>query len=279
VAEAPRGTLSHWVVIRNGKISNYQAVVPTTWNASPRDNEGNPGPYEASLPGTPVADAEKPLEILRTVHSFDPCMACACHTFDSYDQQIAQVKVLKGVTKKVIIAGIGNVLLGDDGLGPYVIEHLGASYDIGPEVELVDAGTPALDFALYFANADMLLVIDAVRSGAPAGTLLRYSRNDILRGHAPLRIDAHSPALVHALMVGDFASASPSEVLLIGAAVGNTEPGTQLTDDVRAAVPALMEMIAEAIRAQGISMTPALVPRVAHTWWESERPGANGSAC
>jgi hydrogenase large subunit len=92
--EAPRGTLSHWVVVRDGKIQNYQAVVPTTWNASPRDNKGNPGPYEASLIGTPVADAEKPLEILRTVHSFDPCMACACHTFDPEGNEVAQVKVL-----------------------------------------------------------------------------------------------------------------------------------------------------------------------------------------
>jgi hydrogenase large subunit len=92
--EAPRGTLSHWVVVRDGKLKNYQAVVPTTWNASPRDEKGNPGPYEASLLNNPVADAEKPLELLRTVHSFDPCMACACHTFDPDGNEIAQVKVL-----------------------------------------------------------------------------------------------------------------------------------------------------------------------------------------
>jgi len=92
--EAPRGTLSHWVVLRNGRLSNYQAVVPTTWNASPRDNHGVPGPYEASLLGNPVIDAEKPLEVLRTVHSFDPCMACACHTYDPSGKPIATVKVL-----------------------------------------------------------------------------------------------------------------------------------------------------------------------------------------
>jgi hydrogenase large subunit len=92
--EAPRGTLSHWVVIKNGVLSNYQAVVPTTWNASPRDEGGLPGPYEASLVGTPVANAEQPLELLRTVHSFDPCMACACHTLDPSGRTIATVKVL-----------------------------------------------------------------------------------------------------------------------------------------------------------------------------------------
>ena len=92
--EAPRGTLSHWVVIDKGTFSNYQAVVPTTWNASPRDERGVPGPYESSLLGNPVADAEKPLEVLRTVHSFDPCMACACHMLDASGRRIAQVKVL-----------------------------------------------------------------------------------------------------------------------------------------------------------------------------------------
>jgi len=92
--EAPRGTLSHWVVIQHGKIKNYQAVVPSTWNASPRDESGTRGPYEASLLHTPLARPEEPLEVLRTVHSFDPCMACACHAFDPSGRQIARVKVL-----------------------------------------------------------------------------------------------------------------------------------------------------------------------------------------
>jgi len=92
--EAPRGTLSHWVVIKEGVLANYQAVVPTTWNASPRDQNDVPGPYEAALLKNPIADPEKPLEILRTVHSFDPCMACACHTLDLQGTPIATVKVL-----------------------------------------------------------------------------------------------------------------------------------------------------------------------------------------
>jgi len=91
--EAPRGTLSHWVVVENGTIANYQAVVPTTWNASPRDESGAHGPYEASLLGSPVADPTRPLELLRTVHSFDPCMACACHTLDVDGNPIATVNV------------------------------------------------------------------------------------------------------------------------------------------------------------------------------------------
>jgi hydrogenase large subunit len=92
--EAPRGTLSHWIVIRDGKIANYQAVVPSTWNAGPRDEKNQPGPYEASLVGNPVANPELPLEVLRTIHSFDPCLACAVHTLDPEGREIARVKAL-----------------------------------------------------------------------------------------------------------------------------------------------------------------------------------------
>jgi hydrogenase large subunit len=92
--EAPRGTLSHWIVIRDGKIANYQAVVPSTWNAGPRDEKDQPGPYEASLVGNPVADAQRPLELIRTVHSFDPCLACAIHTVDVEGNEVAKVKAL-----------------------------------------------------------------------------------------------------------------------------------------------------------------------------------------
>ncbi len=92
--QAPRGTLSHWVVIENGKIKNYQAVVPSTWNAGPRDANDQIGPYESSLMNNPVADPEKPLEVLRTVHSFDPCIACAIHMFDNEQRPIVKVKAL-----------------------------------------------------------------------------------------------------------------------------------------------------------------------------------------
>lgn len=89
--EAPRGALGHWIVINNGKIENYQLVVPTTWNASPRDHKGQIGAYEAALVGTPLAKPEWPLEILRTVHSFDPCMACAIHMVDAQGNDVGEV--------------------------------------------------------------------------------------------------------------------------------------------------------------------------------------------
>jgi len=79
LTEAARGALGHWLEIRDKKISNYQLVVPTTWNASPRDDRGQPGPIEQALVGTPVADPANPLEVARVVRSFDPCLACAVH--------------------------------------------------------------------------------------------------------------------------------------------------------------------------------------------------------
>ena len=90
--EAPRGVLSHWVVINGEKIQNYQAVVPSTWNSGPRNAQDSPGPYEAALVGTPVADPEKPLEVLRTVHSFDPCLACAIHLVDTKCREIVKIR-------------------------------------------------------------------------------------------------------------------------------------------------------------------------------------------
>jgi len=91
---APRGGLSHWIVIENGVIDNFQLVVPTTWNCGPRDAAGKVGPVEASLIGTPVADPKRPVEILRTVHSYDPCIACAVHVIDVENSQTHTFKVL-----------------------------------------------------------------------------------------------------------------------------------------------------------------------------------------
>jgi hydrogenase large subunit len=92
--EAPRGALGHWIVIEDKKTKNYQMVVPSTWNASPRDPAGQRSAYEESLLGTPVADPEQPVEILRTIHSFDPCIACAVHLYDEKGKYVHQVQVM-----------------------------------------------------------------------------------------------------------------------------------------------------------------------------------------
>lgn len=91
--EAPRGALAHWIVIKDRRIDNYQAVVPSTWNAGPRDAQGQDGPYEASLKGTKLHNRKEPVEILRTIHSFDPCIACAVHVIDPNGKELVELKV------------------------------------------------------------------------------------------------------------------------------------------------------------------------------------------
>ena len=93
IGEVPRGTLSHWVRIKNGVIENFQAVVPTTWNAGPKDANGVIGPYEASLVGLKIEDPTKPLEVLRVIHSFDPCMSCSVHVMDIKGHELGEFKV------------------------------------------------------------------------------------------------------------------------------------------------------------------------------------------
>jgi hydrogenase large subunit len=91
--EAPRGALCHWINIKDKRIANYQIVVPSTWNASPKDGKGQHGAYEAALLGTPMADAKRPVEILRTIHSFDPCLACASHVLGPGGESLAEVVI------------------------------------------------------------------------------------------------------------------------------------------------------------------------------------------
>jgi hydrogenase large subunit len=93
--EAPRRALGHWIVIEDGRIANYQAVVPSTWNAGPRDGRSQPGAYEAALQDNhQLADVKQPIEILRTIHSFDPCIACAVHLVDPESGEQLQVRVV-----------------------------------------------------------------------------------------------------------------------------------------------------------------------------------------
>ena len=92
--DVPRGALGHWVTVRDKKIANYQMVAPSTWNLGPRDAADKMGPMEEALVGTPVADPQRPVEVLRTVHSFDPCIACAVHLIDTENDEIYKFEVV-----------------------------------------------------------------------------------------------------------------------------------------------------------------------------------------
>jgi len=93
IFEVPRGILSHFVRIEEGKVANYQVVAPTTWNASPKDAIGQRGPYEEALIGIKLSDPSRPLEVLRVVHSFDPCLACAVHVIDTKGRELSRYKL------------------------------------------------------------------------------------------------------------------------------------------------------------------------------------------
>jgi len=92
--DVPRGALGHWIEIKDQKIGNYQLVVPSTWNIGPRCAKDKMGPLEEALVGTPVADPKRPVEVLRTVHSFDPCIACGVHVIDPESNEVYKFKVV-----------------------------------------------------------------------------------------------------------------------------------------------------------------------------------------
>ena len=94
MTDAPRGALAHWLKVADGKIAHYQCVVPTTWNGSPRDDDGQPGPTEQALAGARVRDAANPAEAVRIVRGFDPCLACAVHCIDARGRELGRYRVL-----------------------------------------------------------------------------------------------------------------------------------------------------------------------------------------
>jgi hydrogenase maturation protease len=121
------------------------------------------------------------------------------------------------VKKKITIGGIGSVLLGDDGVGPYVAGVLEAEYGFEESVTVVDLGTPGLDLVAHLSGIDVVILIDSVKNDKPSGSVTLYRKDDILRhGPAPVRMDPHSPALSESLMIADLTGQGPDEILLIG---------------------------------------------------------------
>ncbi|HZQ25542.1 MAG TPA: hydrogenase maturation protease [Terriglobales bacterium] len=148
--------------------------------------------------------------------------------------------------KKVLIAGVGNVLLGDDGVGPFVTRLLASRYEFESGVEIEDLGTPALDFIDNLLGLDALIVVDSVENGKPAGSVTLYRKPHLVR-HAPgVRMDPHSPAMSESIMAADLIGTGPREVLLIGISGGSYEAGCDLSAPVKASVEAaIREVIRE----------------------------------
>jgi hydrogenase maturation protease len=166
------------------------------------------------------------------------------------------------------VLGLGNVLMGDDAFGPYVIEALNASYDFPAGVSVIDAGTPGLDLAPFLLGADAIVVIDSVRADGPAGALRVYRRDAIL-AHAPQqRLGPHDPGFKQTLLTLDFAGSGPRDVTLVGAIPAATAPCARLSAPVREVVPAAVDAVVAELARLGAPATPRLTPAVPAPWWE-----------
>lgn len=169
--------------------------------------------------------------------------------------------------RTALIGGIGNVLLGDDGVGPYVVRLLESQYEFG-DVELADLGTPALDLTHQIVGLRSLILIDSVASDDPAGTIVLYRKEDIVSIAPTERLDPHSPALSECLLAAEMLGASPENVLLVGIVGGNYEPGQPLSAPVRQAFGAAIEAVHQELYRLGYSVRKKTSARAPGIWWE-----------
>lgn len=170
--------------------------------------------------------------------------------------------------RRIGVLGLGNVLMGDDALGPYVIGHLQARYRFEEGVTVEDLGTPGLDLHPHLAGLDALILIDTVRAKGDPGEVRTYRRDEILR-HAPTqRIGPHDPGVKDALLALDFAGDSPSEVLLVGVIPATVQQSMGLSTEVREAIPAVIGEILTELQRLGYAPDVYDPPREPDLWWE-----------
>jgi len=169
----------------------------------------------------------------------------------------------------VRVLGLGNVLMGDDALGPWVIHHLEAAYEFPPEVSLVDVGTPGLDLVPYVAGPAGVVLVDAVRSSAAPGSVKLYDREALVRFGPQPRLSPHDPGVTEAILAVEMAGEAPAFVTLVGVVPGRVATGVGLTPAVEDAVPRAAEAVVAALRARGLDVrrrpgeVSAPLP-----WWE-----------
>jgi len=171
---------------------------------------------------------------------------------------------------RVGVIGLGNVLMGDDAFGPWVVQTLLAEYEFPDGVSVEDLGTPGLDLMPYLADLEALVLVDTVRSEAPPGTLRLYRRDDILR-HAPqARLSPHDPGVKEALLTAEFAGRGPRDVLLVGAVPADTAMGVRLSPALRAAVSPAVSAVLRELERLGRPPVRRASPLTPDIWWENE---------
>jgi len=167
------------------------------------------------------------------------------------------------------VLGLGNVLMSDDGVGPYVARVLEAFYEFPDGVEVIDVGTPGLDLTPYLLGADAVIFVDTVTSVGSPGEVRVYDRVQLLRHPPQARTGPHDPALKEALLTVDAAGAGPRMVRLIGVIPERVETGTSLSRPVAAAVTDVVRIVIDELDRLGRPAVPRPVPRAPHIWWEA----------
>ena len=170
----------------------------------------------------------------------------------------------------VTVFGLGNILMGDDGLGSYVIKVLEARYEFPSDVDVLDAGTPGLELSTILEDSGALIIVDTVRAEGDAGTVKIYRREEILRHPPAQRITPHDPGLKETLLVLELQGETPPEVLVVGVVPESVEYGVGLTDAVRGAVPAAIAAIVDELERLGRPALPRDPPLEPDIWWERE---------
>ena len=177
----------------------------------------------------------------------------------------------------VFVLGLGNVLMGDDGVGPAVVRAFEAEYVVPPSVAVIDLGTPGLDLSPWLTDADCVVIVDTVKSDLAPGTLRLFKKADLLQ-HAPqARVSPHDPGLKESLLTLEFAGRGPLDVALVGIVPGPTEMSIELSGRVKAAIPAAVQAVAAALDRFGIDVQRRPQPQATQSWWASTQGlGARG---
>ncbi len=170
--------------------------------------------------------------------------------------------------KSALIGGIGNVLLGDDAVGPYVVHLLEALYTFGENIEIADLGTPALDLTHRLSAMNTVILVDSVTSDDhPSGTVLLYAKSDIVGQSPSQRLDPHSPALSECLMAAEMLGCSPEHVLLVGIVGERYEPGLPLSPAVQQSIAAAIDAILQELDRLGFEFEKRALPLEPGIWW------------
>jgi hydrogenase maturation protease len=170
---------------------------------------------------------------------------------------------------RITVIGIGNVLEGDDALGPTVVRLFEAAYAVPDDVAVVDGGTPGLDLTAYMAELEALIVVDAMKlKGGAAGEMKVLDKPGILNRGPIIAMSPHEPGLRESILHAEFQGVAPRVVKLIGVVAGSLDFGCQLTAPVRAALPAAVEQVRTELLALGVPVTPRVPPLAADLWWE-----------